>query len=491
MNRPFRVFVPAGTLTLLISEILLVSAAFVLASYLELGVDPTVFLLYDGGLERIFLVLLSILMGMYFRDLYAQIRVKSRVVLLQQLCLVIGIAFLMQGLISYFAPSLKMPFRLMLLGSGMALVAILGWRILFSALAPQMAPRDRLLLVGDLPLLEDVGSFVEAHPDAGLLVAGYVDDFIPPGTPLPGGQSLGPLSSLREIVRTTHPHRVVVGVSERRNRMLVNELLELRAAGQVIEEVNGAYERVCGRVCLGGLQPSQLIYSGELNPNARTFFYQTLWNMLLAAIAILVTSPVLLLTALVVRLSSSGPVLWRQIRVGLDGAPFMLYRFRCMRAGAEPLAGRLGASGAGALLDYERQHGQSCVAGGYIESAWAARDDFRLTRAGRIIRRLRFDQLPQLFNVLKGEMSIAGPSPERPEFVDALSAQIPCYRQRNCVRPGITGWAQIRPGQGDTPEDTVAKLEYDLYYIKNMSLALDTFIIFHTLKGILLSGGVQ
>jgi lipopolysaccharide/colanic/teichoic acid biosynthesis glycosyltransferase len=162
-----------------------------------------------------------------------------------------------------------------------------------------------------------------------------------------------------------------------------------------------------------------------------------------------------------------------------------------MRAGAEPLAGRLGASGAGALLDYERQHGQSCVAGGYIESAWAARDDFRLTRAGRIIRRLRFDQLPQLFNVLKGEMSIAGPSPERPEFVDALSAQIPCYRQRNCVRPGITGWAQIRPGQGDTPEDTVAKLEYDLYYIKNMSLALDTFIIFHTLKGILLSGGVQ
>ncbi|MGA2724990.1 MAG: sugar transferase [Bryobacteraceae bacterium] len=452
MARLSRVFVPAGALLLLISEILLVAAAFVLATYFELTVDPTVFLLYDGGFEGILLVLLCILVGMYFRDLYSQIRVKSRVVLLQHLCMVFGFAFLMEGLIGAFAPSLRVPLRVMLSGSGIALAAIFAWRILFSALAPQMAGQDRLLLVGDLPSLKDVGSFIQAHPDTGLALAGYVDDSTPPGAPLPGGQALGPLSSLREIVRATHPRRVVVGVSDRRNQALVNDLRKLRFEGLLIEEVAGAYETVCGRVCLRELRPSQLIYSGEFNPQPRAFFYQTLRNMVLAGIAVILSSPVLLLTALAVKLSSSGPVLWRQTRTGLDGAPFTLYRFRSTRSGAEGP---------------------------------------ELTPVGRFICRLGFDRLPQLFNVLKGDMSIAGPSPERPEFVDALTALIPYYRQRNCVRPGITGWAQIRPGQGDAPEDAGAGLEYDLYYIKHMSLALDTFIFVHTLKGILLSGGPQ
>ncbi len=452
MARLSRVFVPAGALVLLISEILLVAAAFVLATYFELTVDPTVFLLYDGGFEGILLVLLCILVGMYFRDLYSQIRVKSRVVLLQHLCMVFGFAFLMEGLIGAFAPSLRVPLRVMLSGSGIALVALLAWRILFSALAPQMAGQDRLLLVGDLPSLKDVGSFIQAHPDTGLVLAGYVDDSTPPGAPLPGGKALGPLSSLREIVRATQPRRVVVGVSDRRNQALVNDLRKLRSEGRLIEEVAGAYETVCGRVCLRELQPSQLIYSGEFNPQPRTFFYQTLRNMVLAGIAVILLSPVLLLTAMAVKLSSSGPVLWRQTRIGLDGAPFTLYRFRSMRRGA----------------------------GGP-----------EMTPTGRFICRLGFDRLPQLFNVLKGDMSIAGPSPERPEFVDALTALIPYYRQRNCVRPGITGWAQIRPGQADAPEDAGAELEYDLYYIKHMSLALDTFIFVHTLKGILLSGGPQ
>ena len=452
MARLFRVYIPAGTLLLLISEILLVTAAFVLATYFGLKVDPTVFLLYDGGLERILLVLLFILMGMYFRDLYSQVRVKSRVVLLQQLCLVIGFAILMEGLVSSVAPSLRVPIPVMMMGSGMALAAMLAWRILFSGLAQRLAGQDRVLLVGDAPSLADVGGFVEAHPDRGLVLAGYVDDSTPPGTPLPGGTALGPIGSLEEIVRITQPHRIVVGVSQRRNQTLVNELRKLRSEGRLIEEVAGAYERVCGRVCLTELRPSQLIYSGEFNPRPRTFFYQTLGNMVVAGIGIILLSPVLVLAALAVRLSSSGPVLWRQTRTGLDGAPFTLYRFRSMRSGAE------GAES---------------------------------TAAGRIVHRLGLDQLPQLFNVLKGEMSIAGPSPERPEFVDALTARIPYYRQRCCVRPGITGWAQIRPGQGDGPEDAITGLECDLYYIKNMSLALDTFIVFHTLKGMLLSGGAQ
>ncbi len=200
-----------------------------------------------------------------------------------------------------------------------------------------------------------------------------------------------------------------------------------------------------------------------MGPQRQTLSYQRVFNLLAATVGIVLASPLVLITALAVRLSSSGPVLYRQLRVGLDGHPFTVYKFRSMRANAEAATG----------------------------AVWASRNDPRITPVGRIIRKIRFDELPQLFNVLKGEMSLVGPRPDRPEFVKALSERIPYYRQRHYVRPGITGWAQINHKYGDTLEDTVTKLEYDLYYIKNMSLSLDAYIVFHTLKTMLLSRGAQ
>ena len=463
MIRLFRVFVPVGTLTLLVSEILLVTSAFVLASFLVLEVDPTIFLLYDGGLGRTIPVLLSILLGLHFHDLYSQYFVKSRIVLLQQLCMVMGIAFLLQGFISYLDPNLRVPVRVMLIGSALSMAALFVWRLFFSTYATQVVGRDRLLLVGGSPLLEDIGKYIVEHPETGLAVAGYLDDSHDLGGMMPGGKLLGRVAALREVVRATQPHRIVVGMFERRNRMPVGELLELRFAGHIIEEVASTYERVCGRVCIRELRPSQLIYSGELGPRPQDVVYQRIINSVLAAIGLVIAAPFMLLTVAAVWISSAGPVLYRQVRVGLNGAPFTLYKFRSMRADAE--------KGTGAV--------------------WATKDDPRVTRVGRIIRKIRFDELPQLFNVLKGEMAIVGPRPERPEFVKALSEQIPFYRQRHCVRPGITGWAQISHKYGDTLEDAIIKLEYDLFYIKNMSLSLDTYIIFHTLKTMLMSRGSQ
>ncbi len=463
MIRLFKVFIPVGTLTLLVSEVLLVISAFIFATYVVLEVDPTVFLLYDGGLSRIVLVVLSILVGLHFHDLYSQFHVKSRIVLIQQLCLVMGVAFLGQGLIAYLNASLRVPIRVMLLGSAIAVLAIFFWRLLFSAFASQVVGRDRMLLVGGSPLLEDIGEFIADHPDCGLEIAGYLDDRHERGTALPGGKVLGPMESLVDLVRATRPHRIVVGMFERRSRMPVGELLDLRFAGNVIEEAANTYERVCGRVCLKEIRPSQLIFSGELGPHRQNLLYQRMSNMAVAVVGIVLSFPIMLLTALAIRVSSAGGVLYRQTRVGLNGALFTLYKFRSMRVDAEV--------GTGAI--------------------WAQKDDPRVTLVGRIIRRIRFDELPQLFNVLRGEMSIVGPRPERPEFVAALSEQIPYYRQRHCVRPGITGWAQINYKYGDTLQDTITKLEYDLYYIKNISFALDSYIIFHTLKAMLLSRGAQ
>ena len=463
MVRLFRVFVPVGSLALLVSDILLVSSAFVLASYFVLEVDPTVFLLYDGGLGRIVLAMATILFGLYLQDLYSNIRVTSRILLCQQLCLVTGVALLMQGFISYLDVNLRVPIRVMMLGSVMSSVAVFIWRVLFSSYALQVVGYDRLLLVGSSLLLEDIGKHIEEHPELGLQIVGYVADGHESGSPLTGGKILGNLSALREIIRATNPDRIVVGMSERRNRVPMNELLELRFAGHVIEEAATAYERVCGRVCLKELRPAQLIYSGELEPRRQSLLYQNMWNMTLAAIGVIVSFPIMLVTAVAVRLSSAGPVFYRQVRVGRNGENFTLYKFRSMRVDAEAATG----------------------------AVWAQRDDPRVTPLGRIIRKLRIDELPQLINVLKCEMSIVGPRPERPEFVSALSERIPYYRQRLCVRPGITGWAQINYKYGDTLEDTMRKLEYDLYYIKHISPSLDAYIIFHTIKAMLLSRGAQ
>jgi sugar transferase (PEP-CTERM system associated) len=333
----------------------------------------------------------------------------------------------------------------------------------FNSYALHVVGRTGLLLVGGSEPLADLAQHVTEHPELGLSVLGYVDDLPAGESPLPGGRVLGPVSDLRRIVEQTNPNLIVVGMSERRNRVPVAELLELRFGGHAIEEVASAYERVTGRVSLKELRPSQLIYSGELGPQRQTLSYQRVFNLLAATVGIVLASPLVLITALAVRLSSSGPVLYRQLRVGLDGHPFTVYKFRSMRANAEAATG----------------------------AVWASRNDPRITPVGRIIRKIRFDELPQLFNVLKGEMSLVGPRPERPEFVKALSERIPYYRQRHYVRPGITGWAQINHKYGDTLEDTVTKLEYDLYYIKNMSLSLDAYIVFHTLKTMLLSRGAQ
>jgi exopolysaccharide biosynthesis polyprenyl glycosylphosphotransferase len=190
---------------------------------------------------------------------------------------------------------------------------------------------------------------------------------------------------------------------------------------------------------------------------------QWFYSAALALVSALILLPVMLLAALAVKLSSRGPVLFRQTRVGRNGKVFTLFKFRSMYANAEARTG----------------------------AVWASKDDPRVTAAGRWLRRMRIDELPQLWNVLHGDMSIVGPRPERPEFVKVLAEKIPYYRQRHCVKPGITGWAQINHKYGDSIEDTITKLEYDLYYIKHISPTLDIYILFQTLKTVLTSRGAQ
>jgi sugar transferase (PEP-CTERM system associated) len=460
MIRIFRVFIPVSVIILLLSELLIATAAFVGAAFLT--PESTTYLRYGSGTINIAIVVVTIIVGMYLHDLYSDVLIKSHLLLLQQLAFVLGAAFLLQGGISYVDATLRMPLHVMVPGSAFAILGIYGWRVLFASVVFHAMGGDRLLLVGNSPVLNEIIDHVGGRPEQGIHIIGWIADDIGASQDA-GAKYLGRIDSLSEVAAATRPARIVVGMRERRNRLPVRELLDLRYKGYLIEEAPTAFERVCGRVCMKELRPSQLIYTGAFSRHRRAVFYQNAFNMMFASVCMVVAAPLLLLTALAVRFSSPGPILYRQKRVGMDGAPFTLYKFRSMSADAEATTG----------------------------AVWAQRDDPRVTGVGKIIRKIRFDELPQLFNVLKGEMSLVGPRPERPEFVDSLAEQIPYYRHRHAVKPGITGWAQINYKYGDTIEDTIRKLEYDLYYIKHMSFSLDLYIMFHTVKTMLVSRGAQ
>jgi lipopolysaccharide/colanic/teichoic acid biosynthesis glycosyltransferase len=440
MIRLFRIFVPLRVLLLVVSETLLIFGGFILSIYYALPVDPSVYLLYDQGLLRVGLVTASILVAIHFQDLYSQIRVKSRVMLLQQLSLAVGVACLMQGIVGYLWPGMELPLAVMGPGAGVALVALFAWRAFFSAYEPKVVSRDRVLLVGGGPLLERIGAHIEAHPDLGLQAVGYVRD--DDGVEFPGGKALGPLAALRDVVEEADPHRLIVDAAGAHEGPLLADILALRFAGYGIEGGASAYERIRGRVYLGAVAPADLLYAGSLQPRTQAMAYQRVCDLVIGTAALVAALPVMALAALAVRLTSSGPALERHARVGRQGEPFTMYRLR--------------SNGAGAV--------------------------------GRAVRRLRIDALPELVNVVRGDMALVGPSPDRPEVAAAISQWIPYYRQRQLVRPGMTGWAQINP---EGPLDTAGRLEYDLYFLKNMSLALNTFILFHTVRAGLTSGAAE
>jgi sugar transferase (PEP-CTERM system associated) len=256
--------------------------------------------------------------------------------------------------------------------------------------------------------------------------------------------------------------RVIVAMENRRGAMPVRELLDLRLRGVIIEDSSVLLERLLGRLPLDGLNPSSLIFTHGFNVKASQQILRRIVSMVVSFIGLLMCLPFIPFLILAVRLTSPGPIFFRQTRVGLRGRPFTVIKFRTMRQDAE-------AKGA----------------------VWATKNDPRVTSLGRFMRKTRLDEIPQLWNVLRGDMGFVGPRPERPEFVQWLSSEIPFYELRHIIRPGITGWAQVRYQYGATLEETKQKLEYDLYYVKHLSIGLDLLIMFETVKTIILRRGAQ
>ncbi len=276
--------------------------------------------------------------------------------------------------------------------------------------------------------------------------------------------TLGEDETLTDVVRAAGVDEIVVALSERRGgSMPMRELLDCKLSGVRVTDIATYFEQTAGQIRLDAMSAGWLIFGDGFNQGFLRTTVKRLFDIVCALVLLVLASPVMLLTALVIRLESRGGIFYRQERVGLDNQPFDVVKFRSMRSDAEKDG----------------------------VPRWATAGDSRVTRVGKVIRKLRIDELPQLLSVLLGDMSLVGPRPERPYFVEKLTQEIPFYAVRHSVKPGVTGWAQVSYQYGSSQEDTINKLQYDLYYVKNHSLFLDLVILFETVGVVLTGKGAQ
>ena len=453
------------TILLIIAEAVLVYGAMITAVYVRVGfADAPDELVTRNGYMKAAVACLFCLATFYLFDLYDFLVMHDRRELVLRLVQALGLAWIALAFSFYTIPTLMFGRGISLIALPLALGLMVLWRISIHWFLGHPDFGERILIVGSGNLAVEVAREVLDRPDAGYRIVGFVGtdaDLL--GKSLINPRVIGLTEQLDEIVKRENIDRIVVAMGERRGQLPTNKLLQLSLAGQVnIEEGASFYERVTGRVSLNMLRPSWLIFTGRRRRAKIAELSRSLVHWLVALLGAILSLPLVLLTAVLIKLESRGPVFYKQERVGKNGRAFVLMKFRSMRVDAE-------------------QDGP----------VWASKGDARTTRVGRVIRKIRIDEIPQFWNILKGEMSFVGPRPERPHFVSQLAEEIPFYEQRHLIAPGLTGWAQIKYPYGASIEDARQKLQYDLFYIKNQGLILDAIIMFETIKIILFGRGAQ
>jgi sugar transferase (PEP-CTERM system associated) len=395
----------------------------------------------------------------YYSDLYGLGAVQRGRALLIRLTHFLGAAGLMLGQLYLLRPPLEIDGNTILLTLVLAAGSVVLARLVIDK-AWKTAPMQRVLIVGTGPLAVSLAEELLRRTDLNTRLAGFVDKPAEVERPrnLLGQGFLWSVDELESVALQHRISRIIVALEDRRGVLSTRDLMKLKMRGVRIEDAHSAMAALTGRVWLSTVQPSWFVFSNGFRQSRLTLLTKRIFDLFFASVGLVLSAPLMALVAIGVRLDSPGPILYRQVRVGLRGKCFELLKFRSMREDAE--------DGDGAQ--------------------WAQENDPRVTRLGKYLRKYRLDELPQFINVIRGEMSFAGPRPERPYFVEILRAQIPYYDERHSVRPGITGWAQVEYGYGASVEDAYRKLEYDLFYLKNMSILFDCAIVFQTIRIVLL-----
>lgn len=460
MVRVFRHHVPVGSVVQVLAEAALFFGAVLLAVYIQLtpyGADIAA-ALWPAAVFAGLMTAANTAFGLYRRELgttFARTVGRTLLALLAGLPLAYG--------------------AVALLPNGATVQHVLGYALLYAFCGVVLMRQSiqavnglgvgakRVLVVGTGAEAVTVADSLKTLRHPRIDVVGFYQTSAA-HTPQVESDRLIPRSiSLTEVIERLDVKEVIVAVREQRGGVLpLRELLDCRVRGIPVTDLSAFYEKVRGEVPVETLKASWLIYGSGFEQGSVRTLIKRAFDMATASVLFVAALPVMIVTALAIKLDSPGPVIYRQVRTGRAGRPFTLLKFRSMH------------------VDAERNGAQ-----------WAQRGDARVTRVGGVIRKLRIDELPQIVNVLRGEMSFVGPRPERPEFVAKLKEQIPFYDLRHSVKPGLTGWAQVRYSYGASVEDARTKLQFDLYYVKNHSLFLDILILFETVRVVLFREGAH
>lgn len=451
------------TLCILFFESVLTCLCGGLAVWLRFGSDAESALITKGW-WKVFVPMVVVQGSFYIFDLYDFRLIRQRTALYTRLCQAMGLASIVLAAILYIRPQVTLGRGVIFVSLLLMLTIMVWWRVWVTWLLGHPRLAERVLILGTGKSAVDLAREMLERLELGYKVVGFVgDDPALVGKSLINPSVVGLTSDLEDVVRHHKPDRIVVAVSDRRGKLPLATLLRLKLCdGLAVEESSPFYERLTGKISTGMLRPSALIFS---HGSRRLRLYKQvrrLADCVFAILGLVLSAPLMALTAIAIKLESAGPIFYFQERVGAYGQEFNIIKLRSM------------------VIDAEKEG-----------PVWAGEADSRVTRVGRIIRKLRIDELPQFVNVLRGEMSFIGPRPERPVFVRRLEHEVPYYSQRHLIRPGLTGWAQIRYPYGASIEDAIEKLQYDLYYIKNQSPILDAMILFETIRTVLLGRGAR
>jgi sugar transferase (PEP-CTERM system associated) len=458
MIRFLNVYYPTRTVVLLLCEACIVSGCFLAATGIMLR-DQTMFVLQlDYGWLKISIITVVSLVLSYYFDLYEPTIVSGRLQIYFRILLVLGFDCFILSALLLFDPDIAIGPYVYVVGFALLAPCLILWRRAYEWVVGRKVFRERIYVLGAGDYARSIVDTIRSRPDLGMEVVDWKDIQLEPSE-----RKKAWIEVLDRIAKATLPlHRIIVAMESRRGELPVQELLTLRFQGIAVEEDGSLRERLYGKIQLDGLRPSNFLYSEGFRIRASQQFTRQVVSICASALGLLLFLPFFPLVVLAVKLSSKGPIFFRQPRVGMGGRIFDVVKFRTMFTNAE-------AAGA----------------------KWATKNDPRVTKVGMFMRKTRIDEIPQLWNVLRGDMGFVGPRPERPEFVAWLTEELPFYYMRTLIRPGLTGWAQVRYGYGATLAETKEKLEYDLYYIKHMSLGLDLLIMFETIKTILRRRGAQ
>lgn len=446
------------------SEFILIFLSAIAAAAVRLYFDNGHIQYYDPFFIKTGVLTLTYVIYFYYFDLYTPDMYRPSRSMFIKLMSASLLATVTLFSIFYMVPSLKTWRGILLIDTLILPPLILVWRLLFSKLKSLNLPSKQVLIIGSGDLAKKIGGAIYKQPEHGLKLSGFIDeDPNKLGVSIVNPGVIGGYGDINRIVVSKNIDMIIVALPDRRSKLPMSALLDCKLKGISVIEGETFNERITGNIPLDHLKPSWMVFSDGFKSLRSRKIVKRSFDLVLAVICLIVSAPLMLLTAALVKLESKGPLIFSQTRVGENGKDFNIYKFRSMRADAEASTGPV----------------------------WAGAADNRVTRVGRVIRKIRFDEFPQLINILKGDMSFVGPRPERPFFVAKLKETIPYYEMRTVVKPGLTGWAQIKYPYGATTQDALEKLQYDIYYIKNMSPLLDLLIFFWTIKVVLTGKGAR